>query len=157
MSKKSLLWITVPLLAVVGIGAAGAGYKHFRGHHSADRMVERIGDKLDLSSDQRQKLEAVKNAFLQSREDMRQEREDVINQIIAEVRKPEIDQAHVMELIDKRKSRIDIVARRVLDPTIEFHKSLNEKQREKIINRLESIRDWGHEYGRGHRHGHGRG
>ena len=149
MSKKKLLWISVPVLAVVGIGAAGAGYKHFHGHHNPDRVVERISDRLDLNSDQQQKLDAVKDAFLQSRRDMRQEREDVINQVIEEIRKPEIDQTRVLELVEKRKSRVDSIARQVLDPIIEFHKSLDETQREKVINRLESIRDWGHGFGRG--------
>ena len=149
MSKKKLLWIGVPILVVVGIGAAGAGYKHFHGHHNPDRIVERISDRLDLTTDQQQKLDAVKNAFLQSRKDMRQEREDVINQVIEEIRKPEIDQARVMELIEKRKSRVDSIARQVLGPIIEFHKSLDDAQREKVINRLESIRDWGHGFGRG--------
>ena len=148
MSKKKLLWIAVPVIAVVGIGVAGAGYKHYHGNHSPDRIVERISDRLDLTDDQRQKLETVKDAFLQSRQDMRQEREDVINQVIEEIRKPEIDQARVMELIEKRKSRVDSIARQVLDPVIEFHKSLDEAQREKVINRLESIRDWGHGFGR---------
>ena len=153
MSKKKLLWIVVPILAVVGIGAAGAGYKHFRGHHNPDRIVERISDRLELTGDQRQKLDAVKDAFLQSRKDMLQQREDVINQVIEEIRKPEIDQAHVMELIEMRKARVDNVARQVLSPIIEFHKSLDDTQREKVINRLESIRDWGHGFGRGYGHG----
>lgn len=148
MSKKKLLWIAVPVIAVVGIGVAGAGYKHYQGHHNPDRVVERISDRLDLTDDQRQKLETVKDAFLQSKKDMRHEREDVINQVIEEIRKPEIDQARVMELIEKRKSRVDSIARQVLGPVIEFHKSLDEAQREKVINRLESIRDWGHGFGR---------
>lgn len=157
MSKKKLLWIAVPLLAVVGIGAAGAGYQHLHGHHNPDRMVERISERLGLTEDQRQKLEVVKDAFLQSRKDMRQEREDVMNQVIAEIRKPEIDQAHVMEMIEKRKSRVDIIARRVLDPIVEFHKSLDEVQREKVINRLESIRDWGPGFGHRYKEGSGHG
>ena len=84
---------------------------------------------------------------------MRQERQDVINQVIDEIRKPEIDQAHVMELIEMRKARVDNIARQVLSPIVEFHKSLDETQREKVINRLESIRDWGHGFGRGYGHG----
>ena len=147
MQTKKILWIVIPVLALVGVGVAGAGYRHFHGHHNPEHMVERISDKLDLNDEQKQKLEAVKDALLKGRQDLLQERAEVMDQLIEEIRKPEIDQAQVLTLIEERKSAIDTMTSRVLEPMIEFHKSLNDTQREKIINRLESIRDWGPRHG----------
>lgn len=143
MSKKKLLWVAIPLAVLLGVGAAGAGYKNHRGHHNAGYVVEKISERLELNSEQREKLEAVKEALMQSRSQMREERKELMNQIIAQVQEAEMDQARVMELIEKRMSRIDGMAQRVVGPIIEFHKSLNQVQREKIVNRLESLRDWG--------------
>ena len=60
MTKKKLLWIALPLVAVLGIGVAGAGYKHSGGHHNPERMVERVSQKLDLNEEQIAKLVKVK-------------------------------------------------------------------------------------------------
>ena len=143
MSKKKLLWVAVPIVLLLGVGAAGAGYKHQRGHYGPEHMDESISERLELTAEQKEKLEAVKEAIIQGRAQMRQDREEVMNEIIAEVRKPEMDQARVMDLIAQRASRIDGMAQRVVGPIIEFHKSLHDEQRQKIINRLESLRDWG--------------
>ena len=150
MSKKKMFWIAVPVVAVLGVGAAIAGHKHYRGHHNAEHMVQHISSTLELTDVQRQKLETVKDAFVQSRAEMKQEKVDLMNQLIEEVRKPVMNEALVMELIDKRKAKFDIMAPRILSPLIEFHSSLTDEQREKIVNRLESIRDWGHGRGWGH-------
>lgn len=143
MSKKKLLWIAVPLVVLLGVGAAGAGYKHYRGHYP-DHMVERISDRLELNDEQRQKLETVKEAIMHGREQLRADRTNAVDDIIAEIRKPEIDEARALELIAQRMSRIDDMAKGIVAPMVEFHKSLDDTQREKIINLLESMRDWGH-------------
>lgn len=150
MSKKKLLWVAIPLVALLGAGVAAAGYKHYRGQHNPEQMVERISATLELSGEQRQKLDTLKEAIVQGRKQMQADRTDVMNQIIMEIRKPEMDQSQVMELIKKRMSRIDAMADRVVGPVVEFHKALNDDQREKIINRLESIRDWGNGHGNWH-------
>ena len=151
MSKRKMFWIAVPLVAVLGVGGAIAGHKHFRGHHNPEHMVQHISETLELTEAQRQKLEAVKDAFVQSRAEMKQEKVDLMNQLIEEVRKPVMDQALVMELIEKRKAKFDVMAPRILGPVIEFHSSLTDEQKQKIVNRLESMRDWGH----GRHWGHG--
>jgi len=152
MNRKKILWVAVPLFTVLGIGAAGAGYKHYGGRHNPERMVERISDKLDLSDDQRQKLEAVKDVLIEGRRELHDEREKTIGQIIAEVQKPQMDPGRIMDLIDERKARFDTLAPRLVGPIVEFHKSLSDEQRGKIVNLLETIRDWG--WGHGQK-GHG--
>ena len=151
MSKKKVLWVAIPLVVLLGAGVAAAGYKYHRGHHNPDHMVQRISETLELSSEQQQKLEVVKEAMVQGRTQMRADRTDVMNEIIAEIRKPEIDQERVLQLVEERISRIDGIARNLVGPVVDFHKSLSNEQREKVVNRLESIRDWGN----GHGHGHG--
>lgn len=150
MSKKKLLWVVIPIVTLLGVGVAGAGYKHYRGYQSPEYMVEAISEKLELSDEQLEKLEAVKEAIVQGRTQMRDDRKDVMNQIITEIRKPEIDQAQFVALIEKRMSRIGAMATSVLGSIADFHKSLNDEQRKKIINRLESIRDWGRGHGSWH-------
>jgi|GEM_PF-3160219 len=148
IAKKRALWIALPLVALLGIGVAAAGFKQHGGYHNPERMVQRISDRLELTTEQRQKLDDVKNALVESRDSLRQERADTIEQIIAEVEKPEMDEDRIMALIDERKSRIDFMAPKVIGPIIEFHKSLDDVQREKIVNLLETMRDWGWRHGR---------
>jgi len=150
-TKKRVLWITLPLIVVMGTGAAVAGFKQYGGHHNPERMVQRISEKLDLSDDQKLKLEAVKDAIIESKKAFRDERKDTLDKVIAEVSKPEMDEARIMTLIEERTSKIDVIAPEVVGPVIEFHKSLDDDQREKIVNLLETMRDWGW----GHRGRHG--
>ncbi len=152
IAKKRTLWIALPLVAVLGIGVAAAGFKQYGGHHNPERMVQRISDRLDLTPEQKDKLEVVKEALVESRDSLRQERADTIEQIIAEVEKPEMNEDRIMAMIEERKSKIDVIAPRMVGPVIEFHKSLDDEQREKIVNLLNTMRDWGWGHGR-RRHG----
>jgi Spy/CpxP family protein refolding chaperone len=149
MTKKKIFWIAVPLVAILGVGAAGAGFKHYGGHHNPERMVERISDRLELSVVQRQKLDVIKDALVDSRQELHQEREIAMNQLITEVKNPEMDASRIMDLIDERKARIYDIAPRLLGPIVEFHNSLDDGQRAKIVNLLEAMRDWGWGHGRG--------
>jgi Spy/CpxP family protein refolding chaperone len=142
-TKTRVLWIALPLVVVLGVGAAAAGYKHHGGHHSPERMVQRISDRLELTDEQRQKLDAVKEALVSSRQEMRQERAETISRLIDEVKKPALDEEVMMELIDERKTRLEKILLRIIEPMIAFHSSLNEQQRQKIVNLLETMRDWG--------------
>lgn len=150
-TKKRVLWIALPLVVVMGTGAAVAGYKQYGGHHNPERMVQRISEKLDLNDDQKSKLGAVKDALIEGKKAFRQERTEAIDEVIAEVKKSEMDESRIMELIEERTSKIDVIAPGVVAPLVEFHKSLDDGQREKIVNLLEAMRDWGW----GHRGRHG--
>ena len=142
-TKTRALWIAIPLIVVLGVGAAAAGHKHFGGHHNPERMVQRISEKLELTEQQRQKLDAVKEALIWSRQEMRQQRTETINRLIDEVKRPVLDEGLMMELIDERKAQFENVLPRIIEPVIAFHGSLNEQQRQKIVNLLETMRDWG--------------
>ena len=83
---------------------------------------------------------------------MHEDRARTIDRVIAEVRKPEMDGERIMVLIEEQKSRIDGIAAGMLHPVMDFHKSLDDAQREKVANLLEAMRDWGWRRGRG---GHG--
>ena len=150
-TTKKVLWIAVPLVVVLGAGAAAAGFKQHYGHPGAQRMVQRISDRLDLTPEQQTKLDAVKDAMVEGRRAFREERAKTFDKIIAEVRKSEMDEGAVLALVQERTSRIDMIAPRVAGPVIEFHKSLDDEQREKIVNLLEAMRDWG--WGRRGHHG----
>ena len=153
MTRKTrkVLWVAVPLVVVLGAGAAVAGFKHNHGIHGPERMMQRISEKLELTQEQQTKLEAVKDALVEGRQAFRQERAETFDKVIAEVRKSEMDESTVMALVEERTSRIDVLAPGVVGPVVEFHKSLNDEQREKVVNLLEAMRDWGW----GHRGRHG--
>ena len=142
-TKTRVLWITLPLVVVLGVGAAAAGYKHYGGHHNPERMVQRISERLELTQEQRQKLDAVKEALVSSRQEMRQQRTQTINRLIDEVKKPMLDEGRIMKLVDERKTQFEGILPRIIEPVIAFHSSLNEQQRQKIVNLLETMRDWG--------------
>lgn len=150
-TKKRVLWIAVPLVVVLGAGAAAAGFKHQYGHHGPERMVQRISEKLDLTQEQQAKLAAVKDAVVEGRRAFREERAKTFDKVIAEVRKSEMDEGTVLALVEERTSRIDVIVPGVVGPVVDFHKSLDDEQREKIVNLLEAMRDWGW----GHRGRHG--
>jgi len=142
-TRKRILWIALPLVVVMGAGAAVAGFKQHGGHHDPERMVQRISENLDLTDAQKMKLDAVKDALIEGRKAFREERTDTIDKVITEVSKQEMDESRIMALIEERTSRIDVIAPRVVGPMVDFHKSLDDEQRQKIVSLLETMRDWG--------------
>ena len=142
---KRIVGAAVLPLVMVGV-LAGCG--QIREHHYgtpvkvADRMEARITKKLKLDDAQQQKLHAVRVEIMEARAQRRSQRDGMFDEWIAEMSKPEMDKAKIVDLMERRREMMETAAPAVIDRWIEFHASLSDAQRGEIVEKLERFKAW---------------
>ncbi len=142
--KRKKIYIPIMTLFLAG-GLLFAGCRHHSSHDKADRMIRYITDELSLTSDQTAMLNQFKDEMIKKRVEMKTEKEKHKEVLREELRSDTIDQDRLMNIYLEHKPKMDEMASFVITSYAEFHNSLNEEQRTKLINKLESLEKW-HSY-----------
>ena len=150
MTKKRWLVLAIVVVLAAGITAAVAanrwgGWHH--GHH-AEHVMEHITDELDLDASQQEKLRAIKDELMAGREEFKDQRTVLMNELIEQVSQPEADRDALLDMIERPQAWINEWSPRVVDRFLDLHRSLNDTQRAQVVAHLERARD------RRHRHHH---
>ena len=107
--RLKLPWVLFALSLAVNIFfVAGVGYGVFMKHRlerSPAARIDFIAEHLDLSDAQRQGLLDLRKALRTSRGDVRDERDQVRDAMLAELAKPSFDRAAMLALIDQRNAQ----------------------------------------------------
>ena len=90
-SQKRWKWILG--LPLVVVGAAFIGCRANTPEERADRMIERMTNKLDLTDVQKAKLEDVKKLWLEDQGTLQKQREALFKKLQNEVEKDALDRA----------------------------------------------------------------
>ncbi len=137
----------VILVVLVLISAAGgAAYYCFGGgpEARADRVVARIGDRLDLDADQRLRLDRLKAEIMGLRAEARAGRADTLDQLVAILLAPRLDQAELLDMLEQRTRTVRERAPAVLETVASFTDSLTPAQKSEIGDLIASHRPrWG--------------
>lgn len=139
--KKFLRYAGIAaLIGVVGISLTACGHHRDSPADKADWVVKKMTRKLDLNEDQQLKLRDVTDIFVDQRESHRSERSEQFEQVLAQVRKPELDKALLTQMVDNHQQRVAEVSPQVIDKLAIFHASLDDEQKEEIADRLMRFR-----------------
>ena len=103
MTRK-LFSIIVGVAVVLGL-LSWRAYAH-RSHHGHNR-VEWIAKRLNLDDQQKAKLEAVHEIMQQARKEFQEERAELFDEIEAQIKSDQLDQAKVMQLFEQRQAHHD--------------------------------------------------
>jgi Spy/CpxP family protein refolding chaperone len=117
---------------------AGCG-RHHSPEQKAEWVVSKISKKLELTADQKTKLESVKQAYLDvwtAHKDDRAKRLDEVKQMILSDR---LDAAKVKSLMGERRKIEDDNFDPVFAKLAEFHASLTPQQKGKIAAFLDKV------------------
>jgi len=115
---------------------------HYRGGTPEERLnraVDEITTRLDLTEDQQDKLEEVKNEILKVREKNKGERLRIIKEMKSLVLSDRLDPMKFRRLVERKQRLINREMRSVFSTIQEFHASLTDEQKAQIVNRLEEI------------------
>lgn len=143
--------VLVGLLAIGGIAfAKKSGLCSPEGR--ADWMVGRISEKLDLNGSQRDRLEQLRDRLLSMRErftEARAQGREAVSELLAA---PTLDQGRALELIEQKTSFVSANSTELISAFAGFSDSLNDEQRETLLEWLEQRMDHGqrHGFGPGH-------
>jgi Spy/CpxP family protein refolding chaperone len=117
MVKKGL---TIVLICIFISGALiFTGCRSHSHQGKVEFMVDYIAETLDLTDPQREQLDGIKEEFM------------------AELRKDQIDQVKIRDLIAQKRAQMDEIIELAVTSLTEFHKTLSLEQREKLVAKIE--------------------
>jgi Spy/CpxP family protein refolding chaperone len=135
MVKKRLTFVLI--CAFISAALLFSGCRSHSPDHKVEFMVDYIAETLDLNDEQRAQLEDIKEEFMAKARDMHAQKEAMHAELMAELRKAEIDQEKVRDLIAQKRLQMDEMIDLAVVRLVEFHKTLSPEQREKLVAKLE--------------------
>jgi Spy/CpxP family protein refolding chaperone len=135
MVKKGL---TIALICVFISGAlVFTGCRSHSHHDKVEFMVDYIAETLDLSEPQREQLDGIKEEFMAKAKEMHAQKEAMHAEFMAELRRDQIDQVKIRDLIAQKRAQMDEIVDLAVNSLVDFHKNLSPEQREKLVAKLE--------------------
>ena len=135
MIKKKLTFVFI--CAFISAALLFSGCRSHSPEHKAEFMVDYIAETLDLNDEQREQLEEIKEEFIAKAREMHAQKEVMHAELMAELRKAEINPEILTGLIDRKRTQIDGMINLAMTRLVEFHKTLSPEQREKLVAKLE--------------------
>ena len=115
------------------------------GHsHKAEFMMDYISETLDLTESQQAQLDQIKDELMAKGQQMHADRASMHEEVVAQLRSEEIDQARVKALIAEHRAKMDEIVDLAVARLAEFHRTLTPEQKEKLIAKIETFKKWHH-------------
>jgi Spy/CpxP family protein refolding chaperone len=135
MVKKGL---TIALICVFISGALiFTGCRSHSHQGKVEFIVDYIAETLDLTDPQREQLDGIKEEFMAKAKEMHAQKEAMHAELMAELRKEDINQENLKGLIAQKRAQMDDMIDLAMARLIEFHKTLSPEQREKLVAKIE--------------------
>ncbi len=136
------LALTVALAALAGLAVAGCrGGEEAAPPSPADRRIEALSQELELDDEQRLHLENTRDLVHERRDEMRAEREARFAELTESIEAGAVDRDRVHGLIDTKAEQLRATAHQVADELIALVESMDQSQRERLVERLEEMHD----------------
>lgn len=143
--------ILISILAIGGLVLGGCAHRYKDPEKRAEYFSNKISKKLELSAEQKTKLDAVTREFLATRKEMKNKKEVTRKTLGDLLNQPKLDQDKVMSVYKDHVNSMNTHAPRIVAALGGFWDSLTPEQQTKIREKMEK-----HFKHRG-RWGHGRG
>jgi periplasmic protein CpxP/Spy len=105
----------------------------------AEFIVNRISSSLDLSKEQAEKLNKIKDEILARIKSRPNDREAFHNELIGLVKSDKLDRNMIENFIGKREERMKELKPFLIDKLVEFHNILTPEQRNRIVEKLDKF------------------
>lgn len=142
MIKKGL-YISLIGMLILGV-ALFSGCRRHSHSHKAEFMVDYISETLDLNESQQAQLDQIKDELLVKAQGMHADKESMHGELVAQLRREEIDQERVKTLVAEHRAKMDEIVDLIVVRLAEFHKTLTPEQKEKLIAKIETFKKWHH-------------
>ncbi len=102
----------------------------------AESIVKKLTKKLDLTKEQVDKVNQIKDEILERTKKYKDEREAMHNELLDLMKSDKLDRAKLESFVNKYEARMKELKPFFLDKIIEFHNILTPEQRNKIIEKV---------------------
>ena len=135
--RKSQMFMAVAVitLSVTILGLTGCN-RHQSPEERIARNLDYVGYFLDLTEQQRGKLDEVKHEILQARRAMRDERQAMLDEVITQVESGRINQASMLDLLDQHNALMRQAAPQVIAKVSELHATMTPEQKAEAVEHL---------------------
>jgi Spy/CpxP family protein refolding chaperone len=140
MVKKGL-HISIIALLIAAVGGFSGCRRHSHAQ-KAEFIVDYISETLDLTEGQQAQLNQIKDELMEKAQQMRTNKESMHEELVAQLRSEEIDQALVKDRIAQHRAQMDDIIDLMVVRLAEFHKTLTAEQKEKLIAKIETFKKW---------------
>ncbi len=142
--KKRTLFVT-GLLLVVSIGGL-MGCKHPGRFHCSpekrlDKIVKKMTSELELDETQQVALADIKSTLLEKRAEMKEEHAAFADDLIEKIANNTLDTQELMTAIKEKHERKHQEMEEVIDQGVDFIKGLSDEQRQKLSDKLKSMKE----------------
>lgn len=127
------------ILLTVSILGLSVSCKNKNAQQRAEHVVSKVSKKLDLNSEQKEKLEKLKDKMLAIHKTKKSTKENFHKDVKNLITQDRIAEVDVKSLLDRKRNDIDHILPEVLPEIIEFHASLNSEQKEKLVKFVEKF------------------
>jgi hypothetical protein len=105
----------------------------------AEFAVNRISSSLDLTKEQVEKLNKIKDEILARIKSRPSDREAVHKELIGMVKSDKLDKNMVEDFINKREAKIKELKPFLIDKLVEFHYILTPEQRNRVVEKFDKF------------------
>lgn len=134
--------VTRSFFVGVSVLAAFAGFacSHHRSPEKrAEWIVSKVSSKLDLTEEQKSKLDAVKAAVLDLHKEHQADRTQHLEELKAWIMSEKLEVTRVKALMAQRQKAMDQNVDRVFGKVSEFHSSLSTEQKKKAVELIDKF------------------
>ncbi|HFT7392151.1 TPA: Spy/CpxP family protein refolding chaperone [Aeromonas hydrophila] len=142
-TRRILIGLTSATLLLGGLTACGTrgpgGWSEERVTEMSGKMVERIGDKLDLNAEQKIKLDAVAAEMQAQRKAFRGDSANPRDDIKALIASDKFDRSKAQALLEQKTAAVQQQGPKVLTALADFYDSLTPAQQQQVRERLDPL------------------
>jgi len=141
MNARTLIGTLALAVLVAGALSVSACNRHRSATDRADWIAGKIAKELDLTDEQKAKLQAVKDEFLAARAAMRTEHDAIFSELLLQVQSDQLDQGKLLQLMERHQALQTRLAPKVLAKAAEFHAGLTSKQKAEAAEQLKRLHE----------------
>ncbi len=130
--------VVIAFILTSVIGIVYAKKKFHDGPHGF--LMGMIVEKLDLTSDQKAKVEQIRDQIKERMESKKDDRENLMEEFANEFKKDNLDKNKLRELDQKREQNMQENKDFMMDKIIEFHAILTPEQRTKAVDAMKEMK-----------------
>jgi len=144
---KIILSVCIIFFAFLTVSGIAVG-RHFHKFHDGPGafLIDRISEKLDLTSSQKTQVEKIKTEIKEKFESRKSDRGNMFEDFANEFRKDNLDKNALKELQSKKEQNKKEMEDFMMDKIIEFHNILTPEQRNKA---MDAMKEMGNKFHRG--------
>ncbi len=129
-------------IAAIGIFSGGCARQRFAcksPEKRAEFIVKKLTNNLDLTKEQVEKLNKIKDEILARTKDFKNERKASYNEALALIKSEKLDKSSLTSLIGKREQKWNELKPFLVEKFIEFHGMLTPEQKNKLAEKMEKF------------------